>query len=106
MLLLSSLHVFDLKLSEGALYLRHTQISTHSSDHISATLPDTLERLQFEYRPNSSTVDAITVALHIALSHLYKRNTYVRMLFINYTIVPSKLNTKLKALGKNTSLCN
>jgi gmma-aminobutyric acid receptor subunit gamma/cGMP-dependent protein kinase 2 len=40
-----------------------------------------------------------------------KRNTYVTMLFIDYrsafnTIVPSKLITKLRTLGLNTSLCN
>ena len=40
-----------------------------------------------------------------------KRNTNVRMLFIDYssafnTIVPSKLITKLRILGLNTSLCN
>jgi hypothetical protein len=40
-----------------------------------------------------------------------KRNTYVRLLFIDYssafnTIVPSKLNTKLRTLRLNTSLCN
>jgi hypothetical protein len=38
-------------------------------------------------------------------------NTYVRMLFIDYssafnTRVPSKLITKLRILGLNTSLCN
>ena len=36
---------------------------------------------------------------------------YVRMLFIDYssafnTIVPTKLITKLRTLGPNTSLCN
>ena len=49
--------------------------------------------------------------LHTALSHLDKRNTYVRMLFVDYslafnTIVLSKLITKLRTLGLNTSLCN
>jgi hypothetical protein len=67
--------------------------------------------LQFAYRPNRSTDDAISIALHTALSHLDKNNTYVRMLFIDYssafnTIVPSKLITKLRILGLNTSLCN
>jgi hypothetical protein len=43
--------------------------------------------------------------------HLDKRNTYVRMLFIDYssafnTIVPSKLTNKLRTLGLNTSLYN
>ena len=38
-------------------------------------------------------------------------NTYVRMLFIDYssafnTIIPSKLITELRSLGLSTSLCN
>ena len=54
---------------------------------------------------------AVSIALHTALSQLDKRNTYVRMLFIDYssvsnTIVPSKLITKLRTLELNTSLCN
>ena len=78
-------------------------------DQITSTLPTTLDALQFAYRPNRSTDDAI--ALHTALSHLDKRNTYVRMLFINNssafnTIVPSKLIIKLEALGLNPALCN
>jgi gmma-aminobutyric acid receptor subunit gamma/cGMP-dependent protein kinase 2 len=54
----------------------------------------------------------ISIALHTALSHLDKRNTYVRMLFIDYssafnnTIAPTKRITKLRTLGLNTSLCN
>ena len=79
--------------------------------HINSILPDTLDPLQFAYRPNSSTEDTISITLHTALSHLDKRNTYVRMLFIDYssafnTTVPSKLITKLRLLGLNTSLCN
>ena len=74
--------------------------------HINTIIPETLDPLQFAYRPNRST-DAISIALHTALSHLDN----VRMLFIDYcsafnTIVPSKLITKLRTLGLNTSLCN
>jgi hypothetical protein len=41
--------------------------------------------------------------IHTALSHLDKGNTYMRMLFIDYssafnTIMPSKLITKLRTL--------
>jgi hypothetical protein len=50
-------------------------------DHITSTLPDTLDPLQFAYRPNRSTDDTIAITLHTALTHLDKRNTYVRMLF-------------------------
>ena len=39
-------------------------------DHITSTLPDTLVQLQFAYRPNSSTDNAITITLHTALTHL------------------------------------
>jgi hypothetical protein len=79
--------------------------------YINSILPDTLDPLQFTYRPNRSTDDAISIALNTALSHLDKRNTYVRLLFIDHssafhTIVPTKLITKQKTLGLNTSLCN
>ena len=53
--------------------------------HINTIIPDTLDPLQCAYRPNKSTDDAISIALHTALSHLDKRNTYVRMLFIDYS---------------------
>ena len=70
-------------------------------DHITSTLPDTRDPLQFAYRPNRST----------DLTHLDKRNTYVRMLFNDCssafnTIVPSKLVIKLETLGLDPALCN
>jgi hypothetical protein len=79
--------------------------------HINTIIPETLDTLQFAYRLNRSTDDAISIALHTGLSHMDKRNTYVRVLFIDYstainTIVSSKLITKLWTLGLNTSLCN
>ncbi|KAM9511249.1 uncharacterized protein ACWYII_045792 [Salvelinus alpinus] len=79
--------------------------------HINTIISETLDPLQFAYRRNRSTDDAISIALHTALSHLDKRNTYVRMLFVDYssafnTIVPSKLISKLRTLGLNTSLYN
>ena len=57
-------------------------------DHITSTLPDTLDPLQFAYRPNRSTDDAFAITLHIALTHLDKRNTYVKMLFIDQHLTP------------------
>ena len=78
---------------------------------INTIIPETLVPFQFTYRPNRSPDASIPFALHTALSQLNKRNTYVRMLFIDYssafnTIVPSKLINKLRTLGLNTSLCN
>ncbi|KAL3042130.1 hypothetical protein OYC64_020140 [Pagothenia borchgrevinki] len=71
---------------------------------ITSSLPESLDPLQFAYRANRSTDDAIALTLHTALSHLDQRNrnTYVRMLFIDYssafnTIVPSKLAIKPRA---------
>ena len=80
-------------------------------DHITSTLPATLDPLQFAYLPKRSTDDAIATTLHTALSNLDKRHTYVRMLVIDYSsafnsIIPSKLIIKLEALGLNPALCN
>jgi hypothetical protein len=60
---------------------------------INTIIRETIDPLQFAYRPNRSTDDAISIAVHTALSHLDKRNTYVRMPLIDYssafnTIVP------------------
>ena len=40
--------------------------------HINTIIPETLDQLQFAYRPNRSIDDAISIALHTALSHLDK----------------------------------
>jgi hypothetical protein len=56
-------------------------------DHITSTLHVTLNPMQFAYRPNWSTDNAIVITLHTALSHLDKRNAYVKMLFIDYSSV-------------------
>jgi hypothetical protein len=79
--------------------------------HINTFISETLDPFQFAYNPNRSTDDAIYIALQTALFHLDKRNTYMRVVFIDYspafnTIVLSKLITKLRTLGLNTSLCN
>ena len=63
--------------------------------HINIFTPETPDPHQFAYRLNRSTGDAISITFNTALSHLDKRYTYVRMLFIGYssafnTIVPSK----------------
>ncbi|KAI4889294.1 hypothetical protein NFI96_000254 [Prochilodus magdalenae] len=47
----------------------------------------------------------------VTVFHLDKKNTYVRTLFVDYssafnTIVPSRLDIKLRDLGLNSSLCS
>ncbi len=80
--------------------------------HICSSIPATLDPLQFAYRPNRSTDDAISQVLHSSLTHIDSKNgNYVRLLFIDYssafnTIVPSKLAVKLSDLGLNTTLCD
>ncbi|KAI4905396.1 hypothetical protein NFI96_030512, partial [Prochilodus magdalenae] len=78
-------------------------------DFICSSLPATLDPMQFAYRQNRSTDDAIALTLHTALSHLDKQNTYVRMLFVDYRsafniIAPSRLDIKLRDLSLNSSL--
>ncbi|KAK1790105.1 hypothetical protein P4O66_002411 [Electrophorus voltai] len=76
--------------------------------HIKTQLSPSLDPLQFAYHSNRSIDDAISTTLHLALTHLDKKGTYVRMLFIDFssafnTIVPQCLIGKL---GLNTSLGN
>ncbi|KAI5615474.1 gastrula zinc finger protein XlCGF28.1-like [Silurus asotus] len=79
-------------------------------NHLTAGLPPTLDPHQYAYRPNRSTEDAVSTALHSALTHLDKSNTYIRMLFIDFssafnTVLPTVLITKLSELGICTSTC-
>ena len=80
-------------------------------NYITSCLPASLDPLQFAYRPNRSTDDAIAYILHTIISHVDKqKGTYVRMLFVDYssafnTIIPSILITKLKDLGLAPGLC-
>ncbi len=81
-------------------------------NHICSSIPATLDPLQFAYRPNRSTDDAISQVLHSSLTHIDSKNgNYVKLLFIDYsfafnTIVPTKLAVKLSDLGITSSLCD
>ncbi len=92
-------------------HLQQVFWETHIRDYICSVLPASLDPLQFAYRSNRSTDDAIAFTLHTALSHLENKNAYVRMLFVDYssafnTIVPATLVAKLQTLGLNRSLCS
>lgn len=81
-------------------------------NNICSSIPDTLDPLQFAYRPNRSTEDAISHILHSFLKYIDSSiGNYVRLLFIDYssaynTIVPVKLASKLMDLGLNSSLAD
>jgi len=75
------------------------------------SLPHSLDNHQFAYKSNRSTDDALSITLHTALSHLEQRNSYVRMLFVDYssafnTIIPDVLINKLLTLGLSSSICS
>eukprot|EP00061_Rhincodon_typus_P017899 g46818.t1 len=79
--------------------------------HINSSLPAYLDPLQYAYRHNRSTEDAISPALHSSLEHLDNKDTYIRLLLVDYnsafnTFVPSKLISKLHDLGLGSALCN
>ena len=76
----------------------------------SALLPN-IDQHQYPYRENRFTEDAITTALHTALTHLDTKGTYTRLLYIDFRsafnmIIPNQLVTKLLDLGVNKNLCN
>ncbi|KAK3515067.1 hypothetical protein QTP70_006005 [Hemibagrus guttatus] len=79
--------------------------------HIQSSIPDTLDPLAYAYQPNRSTSDTIAATLHISLSHLEDKDTYIRALFIDYssafnTFLPPKFTHKLFALGPHRTLCD
>ncbi|KAL0150126.1 hypothetical protein M9458_054553 [Cirrhinus mrigala] len=51
-----------------------------------SNLPNTLDLLQFAYRPNRSTNDAISSTLHLALTHFKNKDYYVRRLPLLFTL--------------------
>ncbi|KAK2918358.1 hypothetical protein Q8A73_002729 [Channa argus] len=79
--------------------------------HIQSSIPDTIDPLQYAYRPNRSTSDAIAAAIHYSLSHLENKDSYLRILFIDYssafnTVILHKLTHKLSTLGLHPTLCD
>ncbi|XP_059842900.1 uncharacterized protein LOC132403518 [Hypanus sabinus] len=71
--------------------------------HIKTLLPTSLDPLQFAYHPNRSTDDAIATTLHLALTHLDKKDTYIWILFIDQFSIqhnhPSETNWKAEPTG-------
>ncbi|KAI3375845.1 hypothetical protein L3Q82_004120 [Scortum barcoo] len=53
--------------------------------HIKDIIPAGLDQYQFAYRENRSTDDAVSIALHTALTHLQPPNTCVWMLFVDFS---------------------
>ena len=71
----------------------------------------TTDSHQYAYRPNRSAADAIAALIHSSITHLEKKNSYVRLLFLDFTsafstIIPQTMVNKLSTLGLAPSLCN
>ncbi|KAI4888450.1 hypothetical protein NFI96_031098 [Prochilodus magdalenae] len=79
--------------------------------HIKATIDVTVDPHQYAYRRNRSTDDVISSVVHTALTHLEQKDSYVRMLFVDFTsafntMIPQTLTDKLSSLSLRFSLCN
>ncbi len=79
--------------------------------YIKANIHTDLDSHQFAYCRNRSTEDAISIAHHTSRSHLENPDTYVRILFVDFssafnTVVPHKLVNKLRNLELTTKLCS
>lgn len=76
--------------------------------HIISCLPSTLDRHQLAYWENRSTENAAATTLHAALSHLEQPETYVRLLFVDFSSALThcfhKLVHKLTGLGLSDSI--
>jgi hypothetical protein len=68
---------------------------------ICSSLPASFDPLQFAYRANRSTEDAISNLMHTTLTHLEEGNgNYVRMLFIDFS---SAFNTYYLSLPQHST---
>ncbi|KAI3374499.1 hypothetical protein L3Q82_006318 [Scortum barcoo] len=53
--------------------------------HIKDCVDVTVDPHQYAYRKNRSTEDAISSVVHTALTHLENKDSYVRLLFVDFT---------------------
>ena len=78
---------------------------------IQSLLPSDFDPYQFAYRKNRSVEDAVSLNIHEILDHLEKPNSYVRVLFLDYSsafnnIIPKSLFEKLLVLDFPVDICN
>eukprot|EP00061_Rhincodon_typus_P007138 g28505.t1 len=72
--------------------------------HINSSLPACLNPLQFAYRHNRSTEDAISLTLHWTTKTPTSDSVDYSSIF--NIIIPSRLISKLRDLGLSSTLCN
>ncbi len=79
--------------------------------HIKDTTDINVDPHQSFYWKNRSVLDAVSLVIHSALTHLESRDSYIRLLFLDFssafnTTVPQTLVNKLLLLGLTPSLCS
>ncbi len=79
-------------------------------NHIKSCLPTSLDPLQFAYKSDQSMDDALSTLLHLTLIHLENRNTYARILLIDFssafnTILPEQRIENMLLLGVYPGIC-
>lgn len=78
--------------------------------HLKSIMDPALDPLQFAYRANRSTEDAVNLALHYVLQHLHTAANYARILYVDFslafnTILPHILESRLAQLQVPVSTC-
>lgn len=58
--------------------------------HVQASIPSTLDPYQHAYHQNRSNTNYTSSAIHLGLSHMANKDTYIRRLFIDFSLA---LNT-------------
>ena len=74
--------------------------------HIRNNTDINIDPHQYAYRKNRSTSDTVLSVIHTALTHLESGDSYVRLLFLDFssafnTIISQTLANKLLLLGIN-----
>lgn len=68
--------------------------------HLKSCLPSSMNLYKFAYHLNRSTEDAVTMALHSALTHLDNSNSYIKMPFVDlFTQFNSHMSTLVLTSG-------
>lgn len=78
---------------------------------IKRTIDVTVDARQNAYRKNRSTANDISTVPHLNLTHLEKKDSYIRQLYLDFssafnTITPQTVVNKLSLLGLIFTPCN
>ena len=59
--------------------------------YLKSVINSSMDPLQFAYRENRCTADAVALALHFVMQNLESRNRYARILFVDHSSVFNKV---------------